>query len=438
MSHSLILKERMSDITIPTEAPDLDPLKLDTMTISANISQHFNLDVLARYTPLNSVIVGIHYRDIHRGVTDTEAEPTEVHVIEPNKSGRFKNQCTFVINDGSKIINTKLFNNGKIVNVGCMDPTQGIFTANVLLRTFRDLKGFVKYVITKNLQDKNVKILKKFFKDELRKKNRELIQLLVSHIGLRTNLSCLDLQTSADLGFTAFTAECNSNPKFVSDIMYIYTIISILKLYYSETNLLAKFNDGRFQHLLRMIIEHSDHDKGVIAYEFPGYIVDPAEPVFDEQTIKIALINKRTKCDYYINRTVLQAILEQQPEIVQCDFDKNRFPGVIAQFRTPFNKVIKIFVFNTGKINITAAQTHEQIDAGYEFISRICKEHFHELLLKCEYQNKQKEYEDSFPDQHYVGVINNQSYYLLYKTRILSNPRNVRCLHQLNLLDKYR
>jgi hypothetical protein len=428
----------MSDISIPTEAPDLDPLKLDTMTISANISQHFNLDVLARYTPLDDVIVGVHYRDIHRGSNEEDAEPADINVVEPNKSGRFKNQCTFVINDGSKVINTKLFNNGKIVNVGCMDPSQGVFTANILLQRFRGLNGFVKYSILKNLQDKNVKMLKKFFKDELRKKNRQLIHLLVSHIKLSTNLSCLDTNLSADVGFNMFTAECARDPKFVQDIMYIYTIISILKLYFSEQCLTERFPEARFQQLLKTILDHSDHEQGVIGYSFPGYIPDPDEPVFDEKTIQIALINKRTKCDYYINRSALQAILEQQPEIVQCDFDKNRFPGVIAQFRTPFGKVIKIFVFNTGKINITAAQTHEQIDAGYEFISRICKEHFHELLLKCEYHNKQKEYEDSFPDQHYVGVINNQSYYLLYKTRIVSNPRNVRCLHQLNLLDKYR
>ena len=111
---------------------------------------------------------------------------------------------------------------------------------------------------------------------------------------------------------------------------------------------------------------------------------------------------------------------------------------MLAQYQTTDGKVIKIIVFNTGKINITAASTHEQVQEGYSFIEKICHERFEELLLKCEYQNKKKEYEDSLPDQQYIGTINDQSYYLLNKTRILSNPRNVRWLHNLGIIDKYR
>jgi TATA-box binding protein (TBP) (component of TFIID and TFIIIB) len=426
-------------LKMPTEAPAMDPLKLDTMTICANINQYFNLDVLARYVPLNETIVGIRYRDIHRGIDeDTHTQETLDQDVEPTKSGRFKNQCTFVINDGTKIINTKLFNNGKIVNVGCIDPEQARFTALTLLKAFQGLSGFVKYTISKTLlKDKNVKSLKKFFKDELRKKYQPLIMLLKDRLALTTNLDCLNPSLTADDGFIRFSEECNTNEVFVGDIMYIYTIINILKLYYNELLLVDKFSDALFQNILSIIVDNTNRDLGLIAYEFPGYIME-SEPVFDPTSIHVTLINKRTKCNYFINRALLQTVLEQQPNVVQCDFDKNRFPGVIAQYQTPFNKVIKIFIFNTGKINITAACTNEQIEAGYVFISSVCKDHFQELLLKCEYQNKQKEYDDSFPDQHYVGLINDQSYYLLYKTRILSNPRNVRFLHQLNLLDKYR
>ena len=436
----------MSDIKMPTEPMALDPLKLVTMTISANVNQYFNLDVLSRYTPLDANIIGIHYRDIHRGqgTTDAEILASEAGAdpdADPGKSGRFKNQCTFVISDGNKIINTKLFNNGKMVNVGCKSPDQAVFTANTLMSKFTGMKGCVNYIISKTLKGKSNKELKKFFKDDLRKKFGQLIQLLVCHLGFTTNLECFDPSSSADDSFTIFMETCETDPHFVKDILYLYTIINILKCYYCESSLTDKFGEPAFQFILSAISENTDRENGVISYEFPAYISDTgatSEIKFNPSSVKTVLINKSTKCGYFINRTVLQTLLEQQSEIVQCKFDKSKYPGVLAQYQTTEDKVIKIIIFNTGKINITAASTHQQVQEAYDFISRICTDYFDQLLLRCEYQNKKKEYEDSLPNQHFVGVINEQSYYLLNKSRILANPRNVRCLHALGLLDKYR
>jgi TATA-box binding protein (TBP) (component of TFIID and TFIIIB) len=443
----------MSDIKIPTEPPALDPLKLVTMTISSNINQYFNLDVLSRYTTLDSNIVGIHYRDVHRGQgTTVDQEPDAADQDEDptsGKSGRFKNQCTFVINDGNKIINTKLFNNGKMVNVGCKSPDQAIFTATTLMGKFTGMKGCVNYIISKTIKSKSNKELKKFFKDDLRKKFGHLIQLLVCHLDFTTNLECFDPSLSADESFATFTETCETDSQFVKDILYLYTIINILKCYYCESSLTDVFGEPAFQSMLSAIIENTDREQGVISYEFPAYISSSgSSPAlesltdsvlnFNESTVRTVLINKSTKCGYFINRTELQILLEQQPEIVMCKFDKSKYPGVLAHFKTSEDKVIKIIIFNTGKINITAARTHSQVQEGYDFISRICTDYFDQLLLRCEYQNKKKEYEDSLPNQHFVGVINDQSYYLLNKSRILANPRNVRCLHSLGLLDKYR
>jgi TATA-box binding protein (TBP) (component of TFIID and TFIIIB) len=436
----------MSDIRMPAEPPALDPLKLVTMTVSANVNQYFNLDVLSRYTPLDSNIIGIHYRDVHRGQGSSETTDEQSADADPDadpevgKSGRFKNQCTFVINDGNKIINTKLFNNGKMVNVGCKTPDQAVFTANTLMRAFTGMKGCVNYIISKTLKGKSTKELKKFFKDDLRKKFGQLIQLLVCHLEFTTNLECFDPSSSADDSFAIFTETCETDPQFVKDILYLYTIINILKCYYCESTLTDKFGDAPFQFILSAIIENTDREQGVISYEFPAYI--PSSPdseiSFNPATVRTVLINKSTKCGYFINRNGLQSLLEKQKEIVQCKFDKSKYPGVLAQYQTTEDKVIKIIIFNTGKINITAASTHTQVQEAYEFISRICTEYFDELLLRCEYQNKKKEYEDSLPNQHFVGVINDQSYYLLNKSRILANPRNVRCLHNLGILDRYR
>lgn len=423
---------------MPTEPPALDPLKLVTMTISANVDQCFNLDVIARYTKLDDTIVGIHYRDIRRGHgsvvedrLDDELESSDT------KSGRFKNQCTFAINDGQKIINTKLFNNGKMVNVGCKHPDQAVFTAEQILLRFKDMKGLVTYGIPQTLKGKSMKELKKFFKDDLRKKYGTLMPLLVNRLSRDTNLDCFSLKIGADDSFVMFMDKCEHDPQFVKDILYMFTIINILKCYFhdSDPGLAEHFKNPFFQRILTAIINNTNRDCTSISYEFPA---SSTVVKFKPETVKTVLINKSTKCGYFINRTELQRILESRSEIVQCKFDKSKYPGVLAQYRTLDGKIIKIIVFNTGKINITAASTHEQVQEGYKFIGGICKEYFNELLLKCEYQNKKKEYEDSLPDQQYIGTVNDQSYYLLYKVRILSNPRNVRCLHTLGIIDKYR
>jgi TATA-box binding protein (TBP) (component of TFIID and TFIIIB) len=431
----------MTELEMPTAPPPLDPLKLVTMTISADIEQCFNLDVISRYTNLDETIVGIHYRDIHRGhgMKDEDDADAVSEGTDSTKSGRFKNQCTFAIFDGQKIINTKLFNNGKMVNVGCKHPEQAVFTAKQILARFKNMRGPVTYLIPQTLKGKSMKELKKFFKDDLRKKFGAVIPLLTERVGLKTDLNCFSSSLNADESFEMFAQKCEQDATFVKDILHIFAIISILKCYFHEQQLEKHFHTRNFQFILSAIIENTNDDTSSITYDFPAYLSDEEDLIkFNQETVKTVLINKSTKCGYFINRTDLQKILERQAQIVQCKFDKSKYPGVLAQFRTSDGKIIKIIVFNTGKINITAASTHEQVQEGYHFIEYICHAFFDDLLLKCEYFNKKKEYEDNLPDQQFVGCINDQSYYLLNKVRILSNPRNVRCLHTLGILDKYR
>jgi len=427
---------------IPSNATDLEPLKLVTMTVSSNIDRYFNLDVISKYIVLDETLVGVHYRDTIRGQQSTDAftEPNNdeesEQAIDSVKSGRFKNQCTFIINDGTKIINSKLFNNGKMVNVGCKDPNQASFTANVILSRIVNMKGYIIYNIPKELKFKSIKDLKKFFKDDLKKKFGLLIVDLVKSLNMSTDLKFLEL-ADTEQAFELFANLYHNNPSFVKDIMYLYAIIGIFKCYYNEMTIHHHFTTDEFQSMLKKIAEATDLKSWTIKCEFPSYLNNGYKIKFNTASVKIVLINKSTKCGYYINRQELQNILEKQSDIIQCKFDKSKYPGVLAQYRTKDDKIIKIIVFNTGKINITAACTHEQVHEGYLFIQEICKRYFKELLLVSEYQNKKKEYEDSLPEQYYVGVVNDQTYYLLHKPRILANPRNIRFLHKMGLLDKY-
>jgi TATA-box binding protein (TBP) (component of TFIID and TFIIIB) len=474
--------------TVPDTAPPMAELKLITMTINASIQVNLNLDVVARHTQLDDRIVGISYRDIIRGVCTTKSKGRQGHqgrqshqsrkqVKEEDDesaslstgsasipddtdadadadadgsaigltredadyyttnsvSGKFKNQCTFIINVGDKNINTKIFNNGKMVSVGCKSIDHAYIAADILRATFRNMEGLVIYTIPTEIVSNNIK---KFFKDDLRKKFGDLVQLLAHELQLEDfNLEPFCSAIGADEAYALFQEELC--PSYCADVMYIYTIITILKCYYPEDELLDNFQSPEFQYLLNMIINHTNQETNEISCDFPSYLNNKLEIPFDHNAVSIELINESTNCGYFLNRNSLHELMLSLPSVVKCEYDKNKYPGVITVYRTP-TKDVKIIVFNTGKINITSTRTQEQVDQAYEFISGICRDHFEDLLLESEYHNKHKEYEDKLPTQFHVGMVDDQQYYLLKKSSITSNPRNVRILKLSGLSELYR
>ena len=62
----------------------------------------------------------------------------EIIGINPSNSGKFKNQCTFIINIGDKIVNSKLFKNGTLVLVGCKSLEDGILAINIIKHKLSD------------------------------------------------------------------------------------------------------------------------------------------------------------------------------------------------------------------------------------------------------------------------------------------------------------
>jgi TATA-box binding protein (TBP) (component of TFIID and TFIIIB) len=426
----------LSDLAVPIKPPVMEPLKLVTMTINSNIDVNLNLDVIARHTILNDQIKGVSYRNIIRGknkkLKSTDAS-TDEYYRTYSISGRFKNQCSFIIDVGDKEINTKMFNNGKMVNVGCMAPEHAIIAANILRNAFINMEGLVIYTIPSKIISNNIK---KFFKDDLRKKFGDLIQLLACEMDMDLNLEPFNKTLLADDAYTLFQEELQNTIDYQSDVMYIYTIINILKSYYNEQVLLDHFNDPEFKYILAMIINHTNRETGEIACVFPAYLNNKDILPFDTKSVRISLINKSTNCKYYLNRAVLVKSIMAEPNVLRCTYDKNRYPGVITLYKTP-TKDVKIILFNTGKINITSTRTHEQVQQAYEFISAFCHDNFSELLLTSEYRNKIKEYEDNLPIQHDLGNIEGRQYYLLKKSSIISHPRNVRYLNMMKLLKEY-
>jgi len=405
----------------------LAPLKLVTMTISISTSMYLNLNVIADYIPINDEILNVSYRKVKRGKFKGSLAGEDLPV---NDSEKFKNQCTFDINIGAKIINTKLFNNGKIINVGCLDITHAKIAVDILMRHIWKLSGGMVIPLVQLHTHKNVK---KFFKDDLRKKYSALIQLFVQKLGIDFDLTPFNPALSADDAYGLFTTLCK--PSYEQNIMYIYTMIQILKNYYDEKNIHQHMNEAEFNDLFDLIREKCDMKDGVIRAVFPSYLNH--DRLISAGIPEIVLINKSTNSGYFINRNNLEQLLQPESAIISCKFDKNRYPGVIIEYQTADKKNVKIIVFNTGKINITAARTEEQIKEAYDFINAFCQTHFEQLILKSEYHNKLKEYESNLPDQFNIGMVKDKHFYLLKKTSITANPRNLRILKLHGYLEKY-
>jgi len=404
------------------------------MTIDVKVPQNFNLKVIAENLPIDDQVIGIKYLTTKKG-----------NYAEDEKCGRFKNQCTFNINVGEKVVNTKLFNNGKFVNVGCRSKKHAEITTQIVLERLKGMEHVVEYDLPDTFSGKQ---LKKFFKDDIRKKFGALYQLMVYHFDMSTDLSPFEPGLTADESFARFMevvedSDDRINTEYISDIMYIYTVISILKCYYKEEELVSRFNEPSYQYLMTVIENGTDRDKSIIRCELPSYL-DNTEPIdFVWDDIFVVLINQSTNCNYCVDRKALIKIVNdmiketKEPfNVVACTYYKTNYPGVIIEYQVP-DKIVKIIVFNTGKINITSAKTNEQVQYAYEFIKKLCHDHFDDLLLTSAYENKKQEYETSLPDQHYVGCIEGENYYLLQKKNIVSHPRNVRVLHEMKLLNKY-
>jgi hypothetical protein len=111
----------------------------------------------------------------------------------------------------------------------------------------------------------------------------------------------------------------------------------------------------------------------------------------------------------------------------------------MAEYRSLSGKDVKIIVFHTGNINITAAQTLEQVDEAYRFISDICTDYFPRLLLHTHYRHAELAHgRVGQIDRYCLGLINDQKYFLLLKDSIVADPRNVRILYENGKLPYYR
>ena len=98
---------------------------------------------------------------------------------------------------------------------------------------------------------------------------------------------------------------------------------------------------------------------------------------------KIDMINSNFRVPYLINREVLYNLLLSQK--INCRYEPCIHACVNIKYpiaNAPNNKVVSIFVFQSGNIIITGARTRDQINSSYNYITEILNTHYDKIIKK--------------------------------------------------------
>lgn len=129
------------------------------------------------------------------------------------------------------------------------------------------------------------------------------------------------------------------------------------------------------------IIEQTENGNKIIDKPFIDNISEGNE--IKVLTFKIDMINSNFSVNYLINRESLYNILlnknincRYEPCIHACVNIKYAIPN------DPNNKVVSIFVFQSGNIIITGARNKEQITNAYSYITNILNQNYQNIVKK--------------------------------------------------------
>lgn len=124
-------------------------------------------------------------------------------------------------------------------------------------------------------------------------------------------------------------------------------------------------------------IEKATLTDGVITEK--KYVYD--HKILKVSDFKIVMINSNFKVDYKIDREVLYNILKKDG--ITCTYE----PCIHACVNIKFNyfddnKIISIFVFQSGAIIITGANNTKHIISAYEYINKKLKDNYDQIVKK--------------------------------------------------------
>lgn len=396
--------------------------------------------------------------------------------------GDFRNQVTLNIITPGKSINTKIFSNGTIIFTGCKKVEQAETAKTILLKRLEGLSAIIKYEIETPQEG-----IKRLWKSKISKQLPILIELqkyyntmgdmnqpiispllqIIHHIRNMNLSAVIKEQTIIDQLTVLLTDDV-----YIRNALYYYLqVISILKLYFPEKELCNldlqqgnTFNTGII-YILKLIkyqfmnntyelqpamfpasLSNISQEKS--SYHHPLYSSSIKESLELQSSsikgnpsypIRIVMIYHMFNCNYLVNRKSFMEELKTQPGIQYTEYDNINTSSAKASYQVKLGntttETVSICCYHSGKVNIIS-KSFETAYITYQFISnflKINREKF-EIINNI---SKIDVTSNELPNFVSIGEHNNMSYVLLKKTMVLHNPRNLKILKELELLDKY-
>lgn len=442
--------------------------KLITITMECKLQKGLNPAIIFHGIDLNDQIIGIKYLNQIKGsmtcinsltnqaysyaVKKHREKTVQKNAIKLPKKfahGDFRNQVTLNVLTPGKSINTKVFSNGTIIFTGCKNVEQANYAKEIFLKAILNLSVSLNYQIEipnegvkrlwKSKISKQINLLKKIntYHDSTMEFNLSIHKILnmINSIYNQAEIKALN----RDQVIVNHLTEILDTDNLERNTLYYYLqVIQILKLYYlpSELNVLnldlcpiVKLLKPENMNLTTGTI--TDISKAV----FPVYI----DTLYD-CSCNVVMIYHMFSCNYLLNREVLIQMLKGQPRILYTDYDNIKTSGAKIQYLdSNTNQVIKIVFYYSGKVNIIS-KSFQASNNAYHYVLSFLQEHQKDVEIKEENPDSTDSTDStnkSIPDFIPLGVKNNQNYVLLKKSLVLQNPRNLKILKDLKLLDMY-
>lgn len=398
----------------------ISDVKMVTMTIGYILSKYINLNIIYNYLDLDDVIIGLKYNNCAKGEIKIKKPYKKLQLKAKMKpKNDFKNQCTLIMfikwtmddkTEYSKNLNVKLFNNGKIIITGCTCNQQIIIAINYLIDKLHGMVGPLD-TIYKNLRSLNNResIL-----------NFKIIEYLIEKTG-KTALNDSKSKTKREKKSINYLYKDLTD----TDDKTIYNLYLLIKIYFSDYDI--KNDNINIYNFITDVLLKEDR---VI---YPIYYNPDEKLEFDATKIDILNINSRLNCSCSLNRNSIYKLLKADPAIDNVLYDENLYPGVKAFYKNTSKPVkinnnkkknkLTIIFFNSGKINITSTQTHEQTIEIYNFIKIFCNKYYDEICIENTKDILYKKYIESL--QKSIKIIDDDiTYVFLKRDHIMSNKRN--------------
>ena len=152
-------------------------LRVSTMTLISRLSTDINLEKLFNYIENDDILKYIEWRE------NTKGEKKDKNIRKKSKRNYFYNQITAHIYE-NKIVNVKIFNNGRIQMTGLKTKNQGLKVMAKLLDKCMNLEegqmGEIFSDINPQIKDSDIVLINSDFDAGFKIKRENLQRLIIS------------------------------------------------------------------------------------------------------------------------------------------------------------------------------------------------------------------------------------------------------------------